>query len=890
MAQQETPSSDLLKCSLLRDSLQVEESSFSFNNFNFINTSGSRLDIAIYFTTPDFVDIITGKEIKTSIEKGENRIVPFRFAFIRKSVPVGWYPVSAEIRVQQTGQVLKKIFYLRPKENTNWKASVKQPSITFKSTDQEIPFELLIQNTGNTPDAYKISFDTELKLDQPKKNIAIELEPGTKKIILVRILLNPKELMMSRQDIDITVRSKNGEQKLLRQSIALIGSLYTGQTERWNKMPLSLELNLQNLASDQRFAYFNAVGYTKMNDGSKLSVQYQSNHFYDGFSVNAQIARMEYEKGKMKIELGSIIDFNNFLIDGMGGKISYKGRNESEYELTGSRGRTGQTQYYNARINSSLNKKMNFSSNIIAHQDRLAKVNSYLALNRLDWNINKTTRIAIEAGAGAEQIQRVKLDTSLKGMQWGYLFDKTGKNYQLRSNVTWYSKNFPGFSKGFQYQLHELRVFSQKLFGGAYLENNYRSYNSAADSTISFLFNIRTSEYGVRAGIRTPVGSIVFSPGILTQRQDSLSAVKAKMYKIGLNANFQFSEKISLSLFSNAGRVMLDRYPPGIKPFNTFTNLLTFQSGLYGMNLRYDDGPYYYYEIKQFLNGPSRFRRFQVSPFLELPVIKWNFSYRLQLNYIREEPNRQDLYLVYNNLQYSSYKKGLDISIAGQWSIKSTTDPFVNLTIRKKLKLPILKNRNSAGMTVKLFLDKNADGKFNETDEPVTNAQVLAGEALMVTNGEGVITFRNIDKKTMKLDLSHISHLRGWIPKGGYVQQVTPGTETICYIPFSRSKVVTGNLLLIRDDKSSLTMELEAIRMIAVNSSGETFNSLTNINGEFFFNLPAGDYTITINQAVFDDNFRPVETTKLADLMNNDQLQLQFEIRQKKRQVNLRKQ
>ena len=78
--------------------------------------------------------------------------------------------------------------------------------------------------------------------------------------------------------------------------------------------------------------------------------------------------------------------------------------------------------------------------------------------------------------------------------------------------------------------------------------------------------------------------------------------------------------------------------------------------------------------------------------------------------------------------------------------------------------------------------------------------------------------------------------------------------------------------------------------MIAVNSTGETFNSLTNVNGEFFFNLPAGDYTITINQAVFDDNFRPVETTKLADLMNNDQLQLQFEIRQKKRQINLRKQ
>ncbi len=58
--------------------------------------------------------------------------------------------------------------------------------------------------------------------------------------------------------------------------------------------------------------------------------------------------------------------------------------------------------------------------------------------------------------------------------------------------------------------------------------------------------------------------------------QDSLSAVKAKMYKLGLNANFQISEKISLSLYSNAGHVMLDNYPQAIKPFNSINNMLDF--------------------------------------------------------------------------------------------------------------------------------------------------------------------------------------------------------------------------------------------------------------------------------------------------------------------------
>ncbi len=162
-------SQELLKCSLLRDSLQVEESSFSFNNLNLNNTTGTKLDVEINFLTPDFIDIITGKEIKTDVTGGQNKIIPFRFAFARKSIPVGWYSVTAEVKVRQTGQVIKKIFYLRPKENNNWKVSLKQSSMTFKSTDKEIPFEILIQNTGNSADIYKITFDTDLHLDQPKK-------------------------------------------------------------------------------------------------------------------------------------------------------------------------------------------------------------------------------------------------------------------------------------------------------------------------------------------------------------------------------------------------------------------------------------------------------------------------------------------------------------------------------------------------------------------------------------------------------------------------------------------------------------------------------------------------------------------------------------------------
>ncbi len=63
------------------------------------------------------------------------------------------------------------------------------------------------------------------------------------------------------------------------------------------------------------------------------------------------------------------------------------------------------------------------------------------------------------------------------------------------------------------------------------------------------------------------------------------------------------------------------------------------------------------------------------------------FRTALQLNYISEQPGGQDLYLMYNNLQYSSSKKGLDIGLTGQWNVKGQQDPFVNVVIRKEIKI-----------------------------------------------------------------------------------------------------------------------------------------------------------------------------------------------------------
>jgi hypothetical protein len=362
------------------------------------------------------------------------------------------------------------------------------------------------------------------------------------------------------------------------------------------------------------------------------------------------------------------------------------------------------------------------------------------------------------------------------------------------------------------------------------------------------------------------------------------------MYKITVNANWKISDKWWFSMFSNLGQIRIAADIQKHKPISTFNNFLSLQSSRYGLTLRYDDGPYYYYEIKQYLLSPVPFQRIQAAPFMQVPISKWNLFYRLQLNYSKEQPTNSNFLVVNNDVQYSSPNTGLDIGLITQYNVLSSEHPYVNFTVRKRLFMPVFKNKKSKNFTVVLFLDGNNNNKLDAGEKVVPGARILANNELLLTNEKGAVEFRNTELEVFSMDYSHISTLQGWIPKLGYSQQLKPGKEKLLLVPFTRSRIVVGNLALIRDDKSSLTMQLDGIRMIAVGSRGETFNTLTNSEGAFFFNLTADNYTITINQSVFDENFKPTETSKSIDLINNEKLNIQFEIRQRKRLINIRKQ
>lgn len=191
-----------------------------------------------------------------------------------------------------------------------------------------------------------------------------------------------------------------------------------------------------------------------------------------------------------------------------------------------------------------------------------------------------------------------------------------------------------------------------------------------------------------------------------------------------------------------------------------------------------------------------------------------------------------------------------------------------------------------------LYKDANNDGRYNEGEVPIVGQTLSINGNLFVTGGDGTIVFKNIDNGDYKADFGYSSQIKGWVPLNGPVQTVIVKGNKTLYVPYKVSRVLEGQLKLSIDSNSNLSFSLGNIKVTAETvqkTDTIKYATLTDESGAFHFNLPSGNYIITVSPQAFDDNFKPTEFSQAADLVNNYNKVIYFDIRQRKRQINIKK-
>jgi hypothetical protein len=420
-----------------------------------------------------------------------------------------------------------------------------------------------------------------------------------------------------------------------------------------------------------------------------------------------------------------------------------------------------------------------------------------------------------------------------------------------------------------------------------YIMNNFlldTIYNSTA-----FSFNI--IRYGVTSTYNNKGLSVNMDVGKMNQVGVAGSSLTRYNY---VDTRFSYStpKKFRVSLNALRGLGREDRDDKNSRMLEILNLGGTLSYRFIGFSAFYLQDP----RIDLDTNAKPYFFGYQKSMYFT-PSLTFMVFRRLSMNWgytvSRSIHDNRNTGFISSQLIYSHPRRGWEINLYGTVPVKESkatgfglNTRFINLSLVKKLNMPLPLKRKYYDLKVLVYLDEN-DNQVYEPNEPIVpELQINIGDVSFVTNNMGYILYKNIEKGEYSVDLSEAEHLRGWVPPHGLLQKVILSGSKTFYIGYKRSRLISG-VISIFAEGSNTPHYTDRIKVIAVDSSGQYYSTLCNEKGEYFMNVPANEYTVSLNPDAYGDRMQPDKFSYKIDLVNHQRQNVNFIIREQKRKIRL---
>lgn len=874
-----------LEISLLRDSLTFEGNAYVFNNIRVNNTGQASRSFNIDLELPaDWSKIIDLQKLFT-IQPGETLIIPFRIAasLIAQSDISYTSTLKFLMPSENISEELKMLCFV--KSRSLWKISLPNNSILKQVTSENATFPVLIRNSGSISEHISLSFKDNAGLNIPDiLNIAVP--PGSD--TLIQVSLPADDRFQNAKEVRIIVEaiSKSKEKQSAEQLISALNSSLRANKTPWFNLPLTLEVRGQNAFTTGQTFSLNGELTLGFKDDRALSINYQSETLY-GAKGGQSYYLAQYRTKGLNISAGDQTGFKNFQIIGYGIQSTIPLRKKTqEIQLSAIRSKNYKTSQFTYQHQFTF-KKGSLSIENFGFFDPDKGINSYISELLLKRPLGKNTTLSLLQAGGFEDINQTAFAAQRMSSRTAFQLNSKIKKFSVRSNTDRASKYYPGFNKGLFTTANDIGFIQKAQSFSVFGNMNYRG--SLPDSGVyENLLSLNSKEYGLKYGLTGKKWSNYLSVSFLEQTEAGVDSVKSSTYKLGLAMNKRFGQNAFLNLGVNAGKISL----PGLDSVKStsFSGGGTFQRKNIGINARYEYGFSQLGDIHSFLRTGKIPERLNGNLFIENSLFKKTLQLRNQGDFNLNYSDNTKNFSLRSDAIFNLQKSNVQFKISYLRTInKQFGNSNINLSIRKNLNLPLPGIRKFQTMEIMLFKDINADSIYNEGDEPLPDATIRINGKSFISDADGKVAYRNVSKGVYDVDLT-LSAQKSWIPRSAYRQSIDVTKETNVYIPFKKTSFFTGKVILNKAPNSQKTFSINNIKIMAVNSKGETFTTLTTENGSFSFSVPEDRYEVRIFSSSFDSSFQLTESVLYADLKDQSAIEpLQFIINEQKRQINIRK-
>ncbi len=867
----------------------------------------------INFITPGGWKYFSDSLKKYNVAAGDTTYIPIRlFPAPNKIMPNKQYPIIIEIINKNGVAITSATFFCMGPRQIGWDVRTKPDNIFyFRQNDPYNFFDLLINNKGNAEQQIFISLSSLSNnlciVDSTKKNTnelfrQISLQPGADTSMRFHVCYKTIRRNTARIDID-NYRPRSPQDELsfsmnvhTSESKAAGSNFFSTnnnlkfrkpanilKVNNWGTaaVPMIAELNTYNIMGNIPGANLTLRGIYQGEKDRSVSYFVQQNFtsFRPGsFTLRNNYFTVSYADKKMMISAGNINGVMGAGIPlsgkGVSGLYHIDNKNTVGAFLTrgpgffGAASRYAGGLIYMLKVNKDLSltnmigrvqlisipSAMNFISSRANYHLKNHNFNASATFTSL--TISNTTYIGYLATVGYSSVLlKKKILESVRISFNNSSFSNLGSKRLQIVNRT-------------QYQLPNKLMFV--------LQNNFNTYYIPSLATTYTIFNNQ-----LFMPINMKAGKL--SPGIFYNYAD-LSTERVHFRGVGLDYSY-YSMQNPMRLFSSV-RMGYNHLPmhPDAGNFFSLSLFNSIQWKIFTLISRYNYGPtvgpYIYNNISRGKYPQALYLSFQYQYQFKNPcyLIQSNITYSNNNSFNSQNTG---IYTDFYFFSFSGWRVrltlGYDLSIFSSYSdsVVVGTNRNKNLAqniqigagIKKEfgIKLPkkLVKTRFFT-ITYVAFIDNNGNKIRDRNEVALENVVIKTGDQEVITDKGGQATILNIKMGNYKLLVFPLDPVYGFFPRTS--DSLTVIQSGIVNIPFSRAVEISGAISVNRITDDGNPILLDNIRITAVDSLGNSYSSLTDKNGEYKIYVPFGNYTMTVNDMIFGENFVLAQNNVKLDL------------------------
>ncbi|TVZ57359.1 hypothetical protein OD91_2680 [Lutibacter sp. Hel_I_33_5] len=846
---------------------------------------------------------------------------------------------------EEDQQLANNFFSLKTKKRISWALSApNNTNIYFKNGETTKRFDFSVINTGNNNQDLFINFNIPKKdlfltdtLFNRLKNIntTISLEPrAQKEFSYVANINNLLKRNHKRISLNTYLPNKNKKRKthslIINSSEPKFESNFSRKRTKLNfvklpneleanpygypYLPLTVELNAQNVLDDRSFLALSLRGFKQLNSKANIIYSTQinySNAFFTNNVFNNMPWYVGYFDEKKSIEVGQVSgNLIGIANAGTGVKASYlfsekhaagaffvnsngffdsknnrtfggwyRFRPYNGYEITASVGRN---------INNISNRNItiaSLSANAKIFNKHGININTVFS-NKEILNTSETRKGFMFGGSYNASFlkKRLKVNTSFRVNDKNFSFSNferfvANNRVQYKINNNWSSFLSTNYQDLTSYDINNNQLYKQDLVfsnlvfstkndsgsyqTGLYYENRNIPNNSLLNRGATFRYSKFNFLNNFLASVFTRVGYARAKDIIDAKDYFNLQVTGLIRYK-----TWNFNALYSLGSFSSiTSQASTNDFltPQSIR--------LSLQNQYQFPNRRLVLESNLIYSFNNVFNNHTAGIFPNVYYFTDTG---WRFG--LSANY------------TFSSSDFSSVFDNVDQQNNNTFG---TSGPIINsnfnlnFSLRKDFGIPIpFAKKVNATKKIVAFLDINGNSIKDANESALENVVVKLNKNEVLTDANGEAIVKNLQKNKYKLETFSLEKLNGWFPN--VKDSIFIIDDGITHIPFVRGVKVYGDVILDRQkiavaDKAAI--DLSRIKITAIKNTN-AYSTLTNKKGRFEFYLPFGDYTVTMDEQILGERFKISRNNIPMKLKNSqDGVYISFYVVEKRRKV-----